>query len=86
MSTRTFLFCDVCNPQGVRTVEQRRKLRRGDTGKRITDGRAWYEGDAKRAVALHGWKVIGLDMHACPRCVAYGKTTKYSFPTLQYRQ
>lgn len=69
MSTRTFLFCDICNPQGVRYIEQRRGLRRGDTGKRITDGRAWYEGDIKGAIASHGWKVIGIGKHACPHCV-----------------
>lgn len=69
MSTRTFLFCDICNPQALRYVEQRRGSRRGDTGIRITDGRAWYEGDAKSAVASRGWRTIGIGKHACPRCV-----------------
>jgi hypothetical protein len=85
MSTRTFLFCDICNPDAVRYVEQRRNARRGDKGKRITDGRSWYEGDVKRAVALYGWKITGIDKHACPRCVASGRTTD-ALPSLRFRR
>jgi hypothetical protein len=86
MSTRTFLSCDICNPQGVRYTEQRRVLKRSNPGGRSTDGRAWYDGDVKKAIAYHGWKIIGLGKHACPRCFAAGRTAaEDSFPTLRIR-
>ena len=72
MSIRTFIFCDFCNPQGIRYVEQRRTIDRGDRdGRRITDGRAWYEGghdDVKTAVTEHGWAVTTEGKHICPHC------------------
>lgn len=87
VTTRTTLFCDICNTQAIRYIEQRRNPLRRNKGQRVTDGRAWYDGDAKRAVALHGWKVIGPDKHACPRCVAAGIATNVlTFPTLRSRR
>ena len=69
MAVRTFVFCDICNPQGIRYVEQRRTPK-GDRphGRRVTDGRAWYEGSTTDA-ARAGWK-ISTDgaHHVCPRC------------------
>ena len=42
---RVIIFCDICNQQGVRYIEQQRSTQRGDDGgRRVTDGRSWYEG------------------------------------------
>ena len=69
MSERTFVFCDICNPQGTRYVEQRRGLARGpETGRRLTDGRAWFEGSIEEATATHGWAVASNGLHLCPEC------------------
>lgn len=69
MAVRTFVFCDVCNPQGIRYVEQRRTPKRDRPhGRRVTDGRAWHEGSAADA-ARSGWKVsTDGSRHICPRC------------------
>lgn len=64
---RVIIFCDVCNPQGIRYIEQQRSSQRGDEGgRRVTDGRAWYEGSLVEAEDL-GW-VIDSDKHFCPKC------------------
>jgi hypothetical protein len=44
MAIRTFIFCDICNAQALRSIEFRRTTR-DDTrsGRRISDGRAWLE-------------------------------------------
>ena len=69
MSIRTYICCDYCNPQGIRTVEQRRNIERGDrSGRRWTDGRAWYEGALETAVEKYGWQVSDEGMHICPHC------------------
>lgn len=69
MAIRTFLFCDVCNPQAVRLVELRRTRPRSDnSGQRITDGRAWFEGPVEDAVAHHGWTETASGRHVCPTC------------------
>lgn len=73
MAVRTFVFCDICNPQGIRYVEQRRAPK-GDRphGRRVTDGRAWFEGAAEQA-ELEGWKTSpDGNRHICPRCHARG--------------
>ena len=68
MSIRTFIFCDICNPQGIRTIEYRRSPREDDrNGRRICDGRAWFEGNLPEAV-LNGWKYNSTDQHICPSC------------------
>ncbi len=68
MTYRTFLFCDICNPDGTRSIELRRDIKRSDRhGRRISDGRSWFEGDLKEAKAL-GWRVLDDGRHVCPRC------------------
>ena len=68
MSIRTFIFCDICNPQGIRTIEFRRSPREGDrNGRRICDGRFWFEGSLSEAV-LSGWTYNANDQHICPSC------------------
>ena len=73
MSIRTFLFCDVCNPRGIRCPEQRRDMRRRDfMGRRITDARAWFEGDTAQAIEQGHWVEIEGGFYYCPSCVAKG--------------
>lgn len=68
MTFRTFLFCDICNPYGTRTVELRRDIERSDKqGRRISDDRAWFEGDMQEALRA-GWQVLDDGRHVCPRC------------------
>lgn len=97
MATRTFIFCDICNPDGIRIVNPRftqenihqetthdgkkytsanydsayenRSLqdRREYDGRRITDGRSWYEGSLTDAIA-QGWRTLGSDTIICPKC------------------
>ena len=75
MSTRTFLFCDVCNPKGIRCPEQRRDMRRRDTqGRRATDDRAWYEGSPEQAVEDGNWVAVDGGFYLCPSCSAKGLT------------
>ncbi len=64
---RVILFCDICNSQGIRYIEQQRNSERGDVGgRRITDGRAWYEGSLVEA-EQEGW-LITESQHICPHC------------------
>jgi hypothetical protein len=68
MSIRKIIFCDICNPRGVKTVEFRRGYRKnGSTGRRITESRAWIEGDVTDAVE-NGWLCTQNDRHVCPVC------------------
>ena len=68
MTFRTFLFCDICNPYATRSVELRRDMKRSDNqGRRISDGRAWFEGDINEAKEA-GWSELGDGRHVCPRC------------------
>ncbi|MDD1622153.1 MAG: hypothetical protein LUQ11_11795 [Methylococcaceae bacterium] len=68
MSIRKFIFCDICNPQGLRSIEFRRSPR-GDerTGRRISDGRSWFEGELNMAIKA-GWVSTSDGMHICPFC------------------
>jgi len=67
MTIRTFIFCDICNPQCVRSIEFRRAPRDGErSGRRISDGRAWFEGSVNLAVS-QGW-LITENSHICPAC------------------
>jgi hypothetical protein len=69
VAVRTFLFCDICNPLAIRSVELRRHRPRADgSGQRLTDGRAWFEGELAVAVASHGWIVTADGQHVCPKC------------------
>lgn len=73
MSQRTFIFCDICNPMGLRSVEMRRSIAGRDprVGRRISDGRYWFEGgdaEAKQA----GWVVVeSSGQHVCPVCFSH---------------
>ncbi len=69
MSIRTFIFCDICNPRAIRCPEQRRNLKRNSLiGRRLADGRAWFEGDMEIAVREHGWILTAEGSHICPHC------------------
>lgn len=64
---RVIIFCDICNPQGIRYIEQNRSSQRGDEeGRRVTDGRSWYEGSLDDALQLDWLHEDGA--HICPRC------------------
>lgn len=69
MSLRVFTFCDVCNPQGIRTVKEQ-----GHFDRRNSDGRSWYEGKHSDAVK-EGWKILDEDKIACPNCAKRGMTS-----------
>lgn len=74
MSIRTFIFCDICNPQGIRTIEFRRKPREGNrNGRRLSDGRFWFDGSFEAAKAS-GWIENSSGQHICPFCVKNQKT------------
>jgi len=68
MSLRIFTFCDVCNPQGIRTVKEQ-----GYLDRRNSDGRSWYEGEHSDAVK-DGWETLAEDKIACPNCIKRGMT------------
>jgi hypothetical protein len=66
---RVIVFCDICNPQRIRYIEQQRNSERGDEGgRRITDGRSWYEGSLTEAEQIV-WIMDG-DKHFFPKCEA----------------
>jgi hypothetical protein len=69
MSIRTFIFCDICNPQALRSIEFRRTTRL-DTrpGRRISDGRSWIEVTLEQAVEQEGWLLDEDGLHVCPAC------------------
>jgi len=68
MTLRTFIFCDICNPQGVRSIEQRRSRKELDrNGRRICDGRSWVEGGLSEA-KNNGWIAKPNGQHICPIC------------------
>jgi len=77
MSARTFVFCDLCNPDALRNVEQRRGPERGDyDGRRFTDGRAWIESDVETAMQEHGWILTTGGAHICSRCVEQAQAAR----------
>lgn len=75
MSIRTFVFCDTCNPQAIRVVSSRRNLnttdkaieRRQITGRRNSDGRAWFEGSLDEAIKQR-WVLSVENTTLCPNC------------------
>ena len=68
MSIRTFIFCDICNPQALRSIEFRRSPREEDrNGRRLSDGRAWLEGSLSNALE-QGWITNANRQHICPVC------------------
>ena len=62
MAIRTFIFCDVCNPLGLRTEKDGFIKNR-----RETDFRTWYEGDEKDAEKF-GWSKTADGRNICPKC------------------
>ena len=62
MAIRTFIFCDACNPQGIRAISD-------ETGRcrRSSDQRSWFEGEADEAIN-HGWDMTTEGLHLCPKC------------------
>ena len=73
MSIRTFIFCDICNPQGLRSIEFRRKSRKDErSGRRLCDGRTWFEGDLSIAIE-NGWSIDANGEHVCPICKAHAQ-------------
>jgi len=69
MSIRTFIFCDICNPQALRSIEFRRATRLDQRpGRRICDGRSWLEADLEDAVEKAGWQYTKDGRHICPSC------------------
>ncbi len=71
MSLRSFVFCDICNPEGYRCIEHRRPSQRDDYyGRRVSDGRAWYEGDDSAAIE-NGWVISDEGRHICPHCLEH---------------
>lgn len=70
MSIRKIIFCDICNPQGMRPIEYRRAPRPNERGgRRISDGRAWIEGEIDTAIS-NGWLCTHDGKHICPFCQA----------------
>lgn len=69
MSVKTFVFCDICNVKAVRLLDDRRYFEReGEMGgRRISDGRHWFEGSVHEAVAA-GWVMDSRGRHICARC------------------
>jgi len=69
MSIRTFIFCDICNPQGLRSIEFRRRPRDKRTGRRLS---SWIEGSISAAVES-GWSINLDGQHICPVCKAHAE-------------
>lgn len=68
MSIRAFIFCNHCNSQALRTIESRRASNRDKrVGRRIADGRAWFDGSTAEAIKA-GWKETDDGRHICPAC------------------
>lgn len=68
MARRSFIYCDICNPLALRSIEMRRTLGRDcRDGRRLTDGRAWFDGSDEDA-RLEGWVVADDGQHICPAC------------------
>ena len=72
MAVRTFVFCDICNPMAIRILDRRAGTERQRSGRRITDGRSWYEGYTSDAIDGHGWNRTNEGRHVCPDCSERG--------------
>ena len=68
MSRRSFIFCDICNPLAIREVEMRRGSGRAGNGRRVTDGRVWFDGSDNEAKTA-GWVATEDGQHICPTCL-----------------
>jgi|GEM_PF-1730032 len=67
MARRSFIFCDICNPLAIRDVEMRRGTGRITKGRRVTDGRVWFDGSEDDA-RNEGWVATDDGRHICPAC------------------
>jgi hypothetical protein len=77
MSIRTIIFCDICNPQGLRAIEFRRAPREDKrNGRRISDGRASYQGSIYEATTLGGWIISEEGEHICSDCKTIHTSSK----------
>ncbi len=78
MPRRSFIFCDICNPQAVRYVEMRRSIGRDSRiGRRLSDGRNWFEGSDEEAVAA-GWVAAEDGKYVCPICSGRMKRMRHA--------
>ena len=66
MAIRTFIFCDACNPQGIRTISDEVKQCR-----RSCDQRSWFEGKTDEATKI-GWVMTKEGLNLCPKCQKNG--------------
>jgi hypothetical protein len=77
MARRSFIFCDICNPLAVRYIEMRRAASRdARIGRRVTDGRNWFDGSDEEA-ALAGWVIADNGQHVCPACFSRMKSMRH---------
>ncbi|MBF0470358.1 MAG: hypothetical protein HQL48_03185 [Gammaproteobacteria bacterium] len=69
MAIRSFLFCDICNPDAIRVPDYRRNEKRNSrSGRRFTDGRKWVEASREVAATEHGWFYDSNQRDICPAC------------------
>ncbi|MEW5787383.1 MAG: hypothetical protein AB1899_05975 [Pseudomonadota bacterium] len=77
MARRSFIFCDICNPLAIRYIEFRRASgRNARGGRRVTDGRAWFDGSDEEAVKA-GWVIAENGQHVCPACFERMKSMRH---------
>lgn len=68
MARRSFIFCDICNPLALRSIEMRRTVDRDcRDGRRLSDGRAWFDGNDHEAKSA-GWVIADDGQHICSAC------------------
>jgi hypothetical protein len=77
MAQRSFIFCDICNPLAIRYIEMRRSAGRDSRlGRRVTDGRNWFDGSEEQAERA-GWVATEDGQHVCPDCFTRMKSMRH---------
>jgi hypothetical protein len=77
MARRSFIFCDICNPLAIRYIEMRRSTGRdARIGRRVTDGRNWFDGSDEEAMQA-GWVAADNGQHVCPACFGRMKSMRH---------
>ena len=77
MARRSFIFCDICNPLAIRYIEMRRVMGRDSRiGRRLTDGRNWFDGTDEEAERA-GWITTEDGQHVCPACFGRMKSMRH---------
>jgi hypothetical protein len=77
MARRSFIFCDICNPLAIRYIEMRRSIGRNSrVGRRLSDGRNWYDGSEEEAIEA-GWVCTEDGQHVCPACFGRMKSMRH---------